>query len=54
MKVTYWNTLYKREVTENTDSIYFSNDGTSIIFMSIGQKTRIPIKYVRKIENIED
>ena len=51
VKVTYYHTLYQREVTSVTDEISFDEDGY-VRFACVGHKVAIEIKYIRKIEGI--
>jgi len=48
MKITYYHTLYKKEVTVYTDTINFTAD--AIHFAAAGHEERIEHIYVRKVE----
>ena len=52
IKVTYYHTLYQREVTSVTDEISFDEDGYAR-FACVGHKEAIEIKHIRKITEIE-
>jgi len=47
-KVTYYHTLYRREVTIITDEVRFDDDGYAR-FSHMGHKEAVQIQYVRKI-----
>lgn len=51
MKITYYHTLYKREVVDYTDKVEFKEDG--IEYASLGHKTFIKYENVKRIENEE-
>lgn len=51
IKITYYHTLYQREVTSVVDKISFDEDGYAR-FSCIGHKEAIEIKHIRKIEGI--
>lgn len=52
VKITYYHTLYQREVTSVTDEISFDEDGY-VRFACVGHKEAIEIKHIRKITGIE-
>lgn len=51
VKITYYHTLYQREVTSVADKINFDEDGYAR-FSCMGHKEAIEIKYIRKVEGI--
>ena len=51
MKITYFHTLYNRNVTKITDEIKFLEDGTAVFF-SGGHGYLVRIDRIRKIEKI--
>ena len=48
MKVTFFHTLYKKEVSWICDNITFTEN--EIKFVSGGKKYSVELEYVRKIE----
>lgn len=55
-KITYYHTLYKREVTEIVcGAIEFHyTDHAYVTFASMGHGCMVDAKYIRKIELLED
>lgn len=53
MKITYFDTLYKREATLNVFGTIDFEDGY-VYFASCGHKHCVRIQYIIKIETIED
>jgi len=53
-KITYYHTLYKREVTELVRNGEFEFKDGRVVFNSFGHGVAIEFEYVRKIELIED
>jgi hypothetical protein len=53
MKVTYYSTLYKRDVTVIVLETVVFDEGM-IKFASGGHKYAVDLKYVKKIESLED
>lgn len=52
LEITYWHTLYKREVTDIVfGSIQFV--GNAVIFASHGHKCRVELEYVKSISPME-
>lgn len=52
LEITYWHTLYKREVTEIVfGSVHFV--GNAVIFESHGRKCRVELEYVKSISPME-
>lgn len=52
VKITYYHTLYQREVTSVVDEISFDEDGYAR-FSCMGHKEAIEIKCIRKVVGIE-
>ena len=48
MKITFYHTLYKREVTWLCDNITFKEG--KVIFVANGKKYSLEIEYIKKIE----
>lgn len=50
MKITFYHTLYKKEVTWICDDITFKED--KIIFVANGKRYSVEIEHIKKIEAI--
>lgn len=53
IKLTYYHTMYQKDVTVIVDKIKFDEDGYAR-FAHMGHKEAVEIKYIRKVIGMEE
>lgn len=56
MEITYYNTLYKRDVVEKVTEVNFKENYQNVmcaLFCSMGHRYSVEMKYVKNIKLVE-